>query len=96
VILVVEYFFGLIAFIVGVKIKFFEIKANKKVVFWGTFFESMLPIFFVFLGFYLLGRFFGVPSQIAVILASVASTIAPEIFNFLSNNHNAIFSANVP
>ena len=51
--LMVDICLGLIAFIIGGKIKITDFLSNGKSVIWGTLLSSLFPMVLVFLGFYL-------------------------------------------
>ncbi len=69
---------GLIAFVIGGKIKVSELRENGKVVFWGTFFESLCPMILVFSAFYILSSLIpNISPKLAILMAAVASTTAP-------------------
>lgn len=68
---------GFIAYIIGGEIDFQRLKKRGSTILLSTFFESLLPVVFVFITFYFVTRFFNFPNEIALILASIASTTAP-------------------
>ncbi len=68
---------GFIAYIVGGEIRYRDLRATGKTIFWGTLFESLTPVIFVFLSFYFLSTLLGVSKDFAIILSSIAATTAP-------------------